>query len=92
MSNRVAYTSGQTPASKGTTSATPTQFGPYNLDQKWVIEGRGVEPDVVVQNMPGDVLRGKDAQLEAAIANIQQRLAAGPKEIPAVPAFPIKRK
>ena len=42
--------------------------------------------------MPGDVLKGKDAQLEAAIANIQQRLAADPKEIPSVPAFPIKRK
>ena len=71
---------------------TPPQFGPYDLDQKWIIEGRGVEPDITVQNMPGDVLRGKDAQLEAAIANIQQRLATDPKEIPAVPAFPIKRK
>ena len=40
----------------------------------------------------GDVFKGKDAQLEVAIENIQERLAADPKEVQPPPAFPIKRK
>ncbi len=42
---------------------TPPQFGAYSLSRTWQIEGHGVDPDIEVDNMPGDVLRGKDAQL-----------------------------
>ncbi len=71
---------------------TPPQFAPYGLDGTWLIEGHGVDPDIEVQNMPGDVLRGKDAQLEAAISNILERLAEDPMEIPPPPPFPDKSK
>jgi len=71
---------------------TPPQFGPYGLDGRWIIEGRGVEPNIVVQNEPSDVLRGTDAQLLAGIAYIKKRIQEDPKDIPPVPKYPIKRK
>ena len=59
----------------------------------WLIEGRGVEPDIEVQNMPADVLQGKDAQLEAGVKNVQQTLKQkGAFEIPAPPPYPNKNR
>ena len=71
---------------------TPPQFAPYGDDGSWLIEGRGVEPDIEVQNMPGDVLRGQDAQLEAAIEYLMKRLQEDPMEIPPPPPYPDKSK
>jgi tricorn protease len=71
---------------------TPPQFAPYDLQGNWMIEGHGVDPDIEVQNMPGDVLRGRDAQLEAAIDHILERLAVEPMELPTAPPHPVKTK
>ncbi len=71
---------------------TPPQFGLYSLDGRWPIEGRGVEPDIEVQNMPGDVLRGKDTQLDAAIEHILDELDKHPVELPGPPPFPNKSR
>jgi tricorn protease len=38
-----------------------------NGRQEWVIEGRGVTPDVVVENDPYAAYFGHDAQLQAAV-------------------------
>ena len=73
-------------------TVTPPQFGLYGLERTWLIEGHGVDPDVEVQNLPGDVVRGKDAQLDAAIALLMERIAEDPKEVPQVPAYPDKSK
>lgn len=74
----------------GTT--TPPQFAPYGLERKWLIEGHGVDPDIEVQNMPGDVLHGRDAQLEKAIEVLLEKLEQDPRELPAPPPYPDKRK
>ncbi|MFQ5502153.1 MAG: S41 family peptidase [Phycisphaerae bacterium] len=74
----------------GTT--TPPQFAPYGLDGRWLIEGHGVVPDTEVQNMPGDVIKGRDAQLEAAIAGLLEKLVSDPMTLPERPAFPVKAK
>ena len=73
---------------------TPPQFGIYGLDRKWLIEGHGVEPDVVVQNLPADVVAGKDAQLTAAIEYLLRILdeRGGEWVIPPTPEFPDKSK
>ncbi|MCO6438916.1 MAG: PD40 domain-containing protein [Phycisphaerae bacterium] len=71
---------------------TPPQFGPYNLAGKWIIEGRGVEPDIEVQNMPGDVLKGIDAQLQAGIDNLRKRIGDDPRDLPPPPPYPDKSK
>ncbi|MCP4246085.1 MAG: hypothetical protein GY778_03460, partial [bacterium] len=56
------------------------------------IEGRGVEPDIEVQNLPVDVLNGRDAQLEAGIAEVMRRIEQDPMTIPPRPAYPDKSK
>jgi tricorn protease len=73
-------------------SVTPPQFGLYGLDRRWLIEGIGVVPDIQVQNMPGDVLHGKDAQLDAALEKVQKMMKENPREIPPTPAFPNKSR
>lgn len=72
----------------GTT--TPPQFAPFGLDGRWLIEGHGVDPDMEVQNMPGDVLKGRDSQLDAAIEYLNQQLSAEPRELPPKPSYPKK--
>ena len=71
---------------------TPPQFGLYGLDHRWLIEGVGVVPDREVQNLPGDVLRGQDAQLDAAIEYVQAELKTKPVELPGPPPYPNKSK
>ncbi|MBN2563149.1 MAG: PD40 domain-containing protein [Phycisphaerae bacterium] len=69
----------------GTT--TPPQFAPFDLNRNWLIEGHGVDPDIEVQNMPGDVVKGKDAQLEAGVAYVLDKIANEPMTLPDTPAY-----
>ncbi len=71
---------------------TPPQFGPYSFPSQWIIEGHGVEPDIVVVNMPKDVLNGKDAQLDKAIEVILENIKKNPPKYPARPPYPDKSK
>jgi tricorn protease len=41
--------------------------GTYSLEGKWIIENIGVEPDIVVDNLPKRVIEGYDDQLDKAI-------------------------
>jgi tricorn protease len=71
---------------------TRPEFSEYNLQSKWVVENRGVAPDIEVDNRPDDVVRGKDAQLERAIQEVMKRIEANPKKLPPyppdLPAYP----
>ena len=41
------------------------EFSRYDVDgKKWIIEGHGVDPDIVVDNDPAKEYAGKDEQLE----------------------------
>ena len=71
---------------------TPPQFGLFGLDRTWLIEGHGVVPDIEVQNWPGDVVAGKDAQLDAAIENVMKSIQENPVQFPEVPEYPDKSK
>ncbi len=44
----------------------------------WTIENHGVDPDIVVENLPQDVAKGKDAQLDRAIAEVMTLCQAHP--------------
>ncbi len=59
----------------------------YGLDSEWVIENHGVEPDMEVDDLPGDVMAGKDAQLDTAIKVIMEKLATQPMSLPKPPAL-----
>jgi len=65
---------------------TRPEFSLYGLDSKWLIENRGVQPDVVVDNPPDLVVKGQDPQLEKAVEMLMEQIKANPKKLPAVPA------
>jgi tricorn protease len=73
-------------------TVTPPQFGEYNIKSQWVIEGHGVDPDIVVINMPKDVLNGKDAQLDKAIEVLLNKIKEHPKPEFRLPPYPDKSK
>jgi len=51
----------------------------------WIIEGRGVEPDIYVDNDPAKEYAGIDQQLNKAIEVILEELKTKEKEIPPCP-------
>jgi len=59
----------------------------YGLDSQWVIENYGVPPDIEVEDLPGDLLAGHDAQLEAGINYLMKEIQEHPKPIPPPPAL-----
>ncbi len=65
------------------------EFAPYSKDGKeWIIEGHGVDPDIMVDNDPGKEFRGEDQQLDRAIQEIQAELKTKGYELPPVPPYP----
>ena len=70
--------------------ASAAEMGVYGPEGKWLIEGHGVDPDIVVDNEPHATFEGKDAQLDAAIAYLQQEIKAHPVPVPPPPAYPNK--
>jgi tricorn protease len=58
----------------------------------WTLENKGVEPDIEVENLPGEVLRGRDAQLETAIEVVMEELERDPRRTPELPPYPDKSK
>ncbi len=65
------------------------EFAPYAKDGKnWVIEGRGVEPDIEVANDPAKEFRGEDQQLDRAIQEIESELKTKRYELPPIPPYP----
>jgi tricorn protease len=70
--------------------ATAAEFGVYGPEGQWLIEGHGVLPDIVVDNLPRATFDGKDEQLDAAIRHLEERIREEPiKDLPP-PAFPRK--
>ncbi len=68
------------------------EFAPYGLDGKgWVIEGHGVDPDIVVDNDPASEFAGIDQQLNKGIEVALEELKTRGKDVPAVPAYPVKK-
>ncbi len=54
----------------------------------WVIEGHGVDPDVVVDLDPASQAAGKDPQLDAAVGKALELLAKDPRDLPNIPPYP----
>jgi tricorn protease len=71
---------------------TRPEFAMYGLDSKWLIENHGVQPDIVVENRPEEVVSGKDSQLQKAIEVVMKSIEETPKTLPPpppeLPAYP----
>lgn len=55
----------------------------YNLEGQWDVENIGVAPDIKVENTPSEVIKGRDPQLERAVAEGLKLLEKNPvKRLP----------
>lgn len=71
--------------------ATAAEYGVYGPEGVWLIEGHGAEPDAAVDNLPHATFEGHDAQLEAAISYLNQKIKDEPVDVPPAPKRPDKR-
>ncbi len=71
--------------------ATAAEMGVYGPEGQWLIEGHGVDPDIVVDNLPHASFGGQDAQLDAAIKYLSEQVKLKPVTVPPPPPYPIKR-
>ena len=69
------------------------EFATYGSSgEGWIIEGHGVDPDIVVDNDPAKEYAGIDEQLNKAIEVILEELKTKKKEMPPVPPYPDKSR
>ena len=70
--------------------ATAAETGVYGPEGEWLIEGVGVIPDVVVDNLPVATAAGEDAQLDATVRLLLEAIAREPRPVPPTPRHPDK--
>ena len=70
--------------------ATAAEIGVYGPEGKWLIEGHGVDPDIVVDNLPHATFAGSDAQLDAALQYLKEQIQKDPRPVPKAPPYPNK--
>lgn len=68
------------------------EFGIASPDGKWIIEGHGVDPDIVVEDDPKSLLEHRDPQLERGVQEALKLLDIKTIALPSRPADPIKTK
>ena len=56
--------------------------GQITVDGQFLVEGKGVTPDIEVDNPPRATANGQDAQLDAAIAWLKDAIAKDPVKMP----------
>lgn len=69
---------------------TRPEFGFLSKDAQWVIEGHGVDPDIVVDNRLEDLVTGKDPQLDKAIELMLDAIRKDPRNLPKPAPYPVK--
>jgi len=72
--------------------ATAAENGVYGPEGVWLIEGHGVDPDLVVDDAPRATFDGDDAQLKAAVDELMRAIAADPRPVPDAPRYPDKSR
>ncbi len=68
------------------------QYATNDIDGSYIIEGRGVAPDIEVQNSPKSIIEGQDLQLDRGIEVVMEAVRTDPKKLPERPAPPVKTK
>jgi tricorn protease len=61
-----------------------------DVDGSYIIEGHGVDPDIVVENDPASVIAGRDPQLDRGLAEVLAAMEREPRKLPKRPADPVK--
>jgi len=69
------------------------EFSRYDLEgTSWVIEGHGVDPDIVVDNDPAKEYEGIDEQLNKAVSELLEELKTNNPKVLPPPPYPDKSK
>ena len=68
------------------------EFATNAVDGSWIIEGHGVDPDIVVDNDPESVIAGRDLQLERGIEEVLRRIQEAPPQRPTRPPDPVRTR
>jgi tricorn protease len=58
----------------------------------FIVENTGVAPDIEVEQLPSELIRGRDPQLEKAIEVALDQLKKNPPVEPTRPPYPVKVK
>ncbi|HME39507.1 MAG TPA: S41 family peptidase [Steroidobacteraceae bacterium] len=66
------------------------EFGTADENGRWIIEGHGVDPDIVVEQDPVEVMKGHDPQLERGVSELLKLLPATRSGLPQQAAPPVK--
>ena len=83
--------SGTVPGVDGGSIVT-SSYAPFAADGSgFIIEGHGVDPDILIENDPYLEFQGEDQQLNKAIEVILEKLKTESKEAPKIPVFPVKK-
>jgi tricorn protease len=69
-------------------TVTAPRLGIFSKDGKWIIENEGVAPDVEVEQLPKEVIAGRDPQLEKAVDLVMKQLT--PKKEVKAPPPPVR--
>jgi tricorn protease len=64
--------------------------GFYDTDGEWAVEGVGISPDIAVEQLPKDVIAGRDPQLERAVEVALELLKTEGIELKPEPKAPIR--
>jgi tricorn protease len=67
------------------------EFPVFAIDGRWITEGQGISPDIEVRNYPHASFKGEDAQLQAALDYLQDKLSKQPiSTLKALPFGPVE--
>ena len=66
------------------------EFGFLSAAGEWIIEGYGVDPDIVVENDPSSLIEGRDPQLERGVQEVLTAMEKEPRRLPTRPPPPVK--
>lgn len=68
------------------------RFGVFDKDEGWIIEGKGVSPDIEVVDRPEQLAKGIDPSIEKAVEVLLQELKENPVKKIVEPAPPDRSK
>ncbi|MEI6667049.1 MAG: S41 family peptidase [Acidobacteriota bacterium] len=60
----------------------------YDEQGRWLVEGHGVDPDILLDNDPATASAGRDVQLERAVEVLMKQITDKPFAFPPVPGYP----
>lgn len=71
-------------------SITSPNFGVFDLNGNYIIENEGVAPDIFVEQLPKDLLEGRDPQLEKTVKLLLEEIKTYPYKELRKPKDPVR--